>query len=528
MEKAYFIGVDVGSASVRAGIFDVEGNSICVKSTPIKIRKPKLNFVEQSSDDIWQNLCKVVKEVVYDSKITPKEIKGIAFDATCSLVAIDKDDRPISISLDNDNTWNIIMWMDHRASEETNLINSKENEVLKYVGGKISLEMQIPKLLWLKNHLPNTYKQAKYFFDLADFLQYKACSSTIRSSCTVTCKWTYLSHKKTWDKNFFKQFGLEELLEQNKIGDMIKEPAQRAGFLTEKAAEEMGLTTSTIVAVGMIDAHAGGVGASGHTTENTLVIIGGTSACHMLNTKEPTFVPGVWGPYFSAMTPNLWLNEGGQSSAGSLIDYTIQNHSYYPILKEESENSDTSIYEILNYTIDKLYKEEPNLNTHLHLLGYHHGNRSPRSDASLKGMISGLSLDESLKSLALLYLAAIQSVCYGTKHIIDTCKENGHEIDRITICGGASKNPLWLQELSNITEYVIEIPKEDEAVLLGSAILAATASGTYSSIEEGAKQMSKISKYIKPNEKTFHFHHKKYKVFLEMYNDFIKYRELMR
>ena len=101
--------------------------------------------------------------------------------------------------------------------------------------------MEIPKILWLKNNLINSYERIDKFFDLADFLQYKASGSDIRSSCTLACKWTYLAHKNSWDKSFFEVIGLSDLLENKNIGTTVKEPGSLAGFLTKESALELGL-----------------------------------------------------------------------------------------------------------------------------------------------------------------------------------------------------------------------------------------------------------------------------------------------
>ena len=352
----YVIGIDVGSGSARAGIFSLNGEEKGFSSTNIKIKKYEENFVEQSSEDIWNSVCKSVKRVLKIANVNKNDIIAIGFDATCSLVALDKNDNPVSLSKGKEDYWNIIMWMDHRAKKEADEINSKKHEVLKYVGGKISLEMEIPKILWLKRNLPNSYKRVSQFFDLADFLQYKACGNNIRSSCTLACKWTYLAHKNKWDRNFFKSLGLEDLIDKNKIGNIVKEPGTFAGYLTKKSSREMGLSINTKVAVGMIDAHSGGLGSLIDKVNDSAVIVAGTSACHMLNSKKPTFVQGVWGPYYNAMLPDMWLNEGGQSAFGSLIDYNIKKHPYYNKLIKDIKNN-KNIYEILNKEVDKLKKE---------------------------------------------------------------------------------------------------------------------------------------------------------------------------
>jgi len=159
----YVIGVDVGTMSVRAGVFALDGTMVAHAVEFIQIARPKENFVEQSSDDIWEATGRAVRAAVANAGIRPKQVIGISYDATCSLVALGKDLRPISVSPTGDPRWNIIVWMDHRAIEFADRINATRHPVLQYVGGVISPEMEPPKLLWLKHHLPETWRQAGKF-----------------------------------------------------------------------------------------------------------------------------------------------------------------------------------------------------------------------------------------------------------------------------------------------------------------------------------------------------------------------------
>ena len=157
--------------------------------------------------------------------------------------------------------------------------------------------------------------------------------------------------------------------------------------------------------------------------ETRIALISGTSTCHMAVSRDPLFIPGIWGPYYSAMIPGMWLTEGGQSATGSLLDHIVFSHTASIQLKEKSQQTGKSIYELLNEEVDKLSNEQkllfPALLTRdLHVLPYFHGNRSPRADPTLMGMISGLKLDNSLSALAILYLSTIQAIAYGTRHII--------------------------------------------------------------------------------------------------------------
>ena len=142
-------------------------------------------------------------------------------------------------------------------------------------------------------------------------------------------------------------------------------------------------------------------------------------------------------------------------------------------------------------------------------------------------MVSGLSLNKDLTELAKIYMAAIQSVSYGTRHIIEAMNRAGHQIERIHMCGGGTKNPLWLREHANITGCQIVLSQEDEAVILGSAMLAATACGDFAELTDAMATMSSTGKVIEPQPETQSFHSRKYRVFHEMYEDQMKYRAMM-
>jgi D-ribulokinase len=192
---ACFVGVDVGTGSARAGIFDATGVLLASAKRPITMWRETGDVVEQSGEQIWQAVSESVREAVAASGVSPSRIAGIGFDATCSLVAVASDGAPVTVSPSGDANRNVIVWMDHRAAGEADEINADRHDVLRYVGGVISPEMETPKLLWLKRHLPQSFAAAAHFFDLADYLTWRASASLARSMCTVTCKWTYLAHQ---------------------------------------------------------------------------------------------------------------------------------------------------------------------------------------------------------------------------------------------------------------------------------------------------------------------------------------------
>jgi FGGY-family pentulose kinase len=544
MTDRFYLGIDVGTGSARAGIFDARGQRAGVGVHPIKLWRPEEDFVEQSSDDIWQASGIATRAALAEAGITADRIAGIGFDATCSLVCLDQKDHAVSVSPTNRAKQNVIVWMDHRATKQAERINALGHGVLRYVGGVISPEMQTPKLLWLKENLPKTWKKTARFLDLPDFLVYRATGEDVRSLCTTVCKWTYLAHEGGFQRDYFHAIGLGDLADDDfrRIGQRVRPMGERVGVLTETSAQELGLQPGIPVGVSIIDAHAGGLGLLGapldgqaptaETLEQRIALIGGTSSCHMAVSREAKFVPGVWGPYLSAMIPDLWLTEGGQSATGALIDHVIHSHARAAELAREAKKQGSSVYALLNARLDALAENEAfpaSLTRDLHVLPDHHGNRSPRADPTLRGMVSGLKLSDSVDSLALLYLATVQAIAHGTRHILSAMNQNGYRIDTILACGGDLKNPVFLREHADITGCRIVLPREPEAVLLGSAVLGGVASGDFASVLDAMAAMNQNERIVEPTRgDVAAYHLKKHGVFQRMYDDQVAYRTLTR
>src|SRR5262249_30181295 len=168
------------------------------------------------------------------------------------------------------------------------------------------------------------------------------------------------------------------------------------------------------------------------------------------------------------------------------------------------------------------------LTRELHVLPDHHGNRSPRADPTLRGMVSGLKLSDTADSLALLYLATVQAIAHGTRHIIDAMNAKGYSIRTVLACGGDTKNPVFVREHAEATGCPIVVPKEPEAVLLGAAMLGAVASGAHTSLLGAMAAMNEAASLVEPTGGAVaKFHDAKHLVFQRMYEDQISYRAIM-
>ena len=507
-----FIGIDVGTSSARAGVFDEKGSLLATARHPITVWHEAGSVVEQSSTEIWQACVASVRTAMIEAAISPSAVKGLGFDATCSLVVLDAGANPLTVSVSGDERRNVIVWMDHRAIAEARQVNDTRDDVLRYVGGSISPEMEIPKLLWLRRHLPSTYRSAGHFFDLADYLSFRATGSTARSICTLACKWNFLAHERRWSGSYFECIGLGDLASDSyaRIGKEIVAPGTPLGAgLTKSAAHDFGLLEGTPVGASLIDAHAGGVGTIGGREKSggsvdvcrRLAYIMGTSACIMATTSEPRFVPGVWGPYYSGMVPGFWLNEGGQSAAGAAIDHLIRSHPAYNEAVAMARAGGMEILEFLELRIASR-SGYPGmaalLARDIHVLPEFLGNRSPFADPDARAIVAGMDLDADIGSMERLFVAGLCGLAYGLADVVEAFRSHGVDSDLMVISGGAGRSSLVRQIMADTTGLTVAVPETQEPVLLGAAMLGAVAGSSYGSIGEAMTSMSAIGCLSEP------------------------------
>jgi D-ribulokinase len=505
-DARYLLGVDVGTGSARAGVFDLSGRLLASATRELALYREAGAIVEQSSDDVWQAVCRAVKQALSEAKVSPDAIAGIGFDATCSLVVLGEGGAPLPVGPSGQPERNIMVWMDHRAVDQAERINATGHDVLKYVGGRISPEMETPKLLWLLEHHPDVFAAAWQFLDLTDFLTWRATGDLARSTCTVTCKWTYLAHEARWDASYFRSVGLGVLADEGfaRIGQRVVAPGTPLGQgLTVDAAQELGLRAGTPVATGVIDAHAGGIGTVGADgdAECRLGYVFGTSSCTMTTTREPVFVPGVWGPYFSAMVPDAWLNEGGQSVAGAAIDHLLAMHPAAAEARGQAEAAGESLPQLLVRLATEAangLSETVALASGLHVVPEFLGNRAPFADPHARAVIAGLDMETGIDSLVALYVAGICGIGYGLRQIIEVQARAGASVDQVVISGGAGRSDLVRQLLADATGKPVLATLAEEPVMLGAAMLGGVAARKFDSVQSAMSRMSRIARTYEP------------------------------
>lgn len=519
----HYLGIDVGTGSARAGLFDGSGRLLATDKADIQLWREAGDIVEQSSDDIWNAVCRSVRGALEKAGAAPDTVAGIGFDATCSLVVLGEGGKPLPAGPSGDPARNIVVWMDHRAADQAKRINRTGEKVLDYVGGQISPEMETPKLLWLSENMKATFADAWQFMDLADYLTWRATGSLARSVCTVTCKWTYLAHEDRWDAGYFHTVGLGTLADEQfrRIGtEIVPAGTKLATGLTQEAATDLGLLPGTPVAAGLIDAHAGGVGTVGArgasgTVLSRMAYVFGTSACTMSTTPEPAFVPGVWGPYYSAMVPGLWLNEGGQSAAGAAIEQLIRMHPHSPEAMHAAREAGQTLAGRLGMEAETRggAGAVSNVVGDLHVVPEFLGNRAPFADPDARALIAGLGMETDIDSLVGLYLAGLCGLGYGARQIVHAQQGKGIAVDTIVVSGGAAQSALVRQILADTTGLTVAASSSPEPVLLGSAMLGSVAAGDHSDVRHAMEAMSTLGEVYAPQADLTGWHERRFAAF---------------
>jgi FGGY-family pentulose kinase len=512
------VAVDIGTGSARAGVFDQTGQMLARADCPIAMRRPRDKHAEHDSEDIWQAVCTAVRAASGEARVADGRIAAIGFDATCSLVVRDTRGQPFAVSGGGDPRWDTLVWLDHRALPEADFCTATRHPVLDHSGKVMSPEMEMPKLMWLKRHCPDVWAKAGYFFDLADFMTWRATGSIQRSRCTITAKWNYLAHEaEGWNETFLEAIGLEDVRAKGALPDETLPVGSVVGRLTPAAATELGLDTECVVATGLIDAYAGTLGVLGpfagapDTLERQLALIGGTSSCIVAFSREKKFGFGMWGPYYEAVLPEWWLVEGGQSATGALLDHLVRAHS-------AGGDPVASTHARIIERINVLRQEEGEaFAARLHVLPDFHGNRSPLADPHALGVISGLALDSSFDGLCRLYWRTSVAIALGIRHILEKLGECGYVLDTLHVTGGHVRNPLLMELYRDVIGCRIVVPKTNDAVLLGTAMVAAVAGGLHADLASAGAGMYPGGNESLPDPARKAGYDRDYRTFLALY-----------
>jgi len=529
--RKYAIGVDFGTLSGRTVLVDTgNGEEVAVAvheyahgvmdetlpdGTPLEV-----DWALQHPDDYLDVFRITIPQVMEMASVTPGQITGIGIDFTaCTLMPVKKDGTPLCL-LDQfrsrPNAW-IKLWKHHAAQDEANRMNAiaeaRGEKFMKRYGGKISSEWMIPKIWQTLNEDPDVYAAADRFIEAADWVVWQMTGNETRNTCTA-------GYKAIWHKrdgypsgDFFKSLHPEmENLVDEKLSRTLLSLGTRAGTITPSMAALTGLREGTAVAVANVDAHVA-VPAVGITSPGKMLVIIGTSGCHMILGDEEKEVPGMCGVVEDGIIEGLYGYEAGQSCVGDHFQWFVA----YCTPAEYRAEADARGMDLHALLTEKAARLKPG-ESGLVALDWWNGNRSVLVDVDLTGIIAGMSLATRPEEI---YRALIEATAYGTRMIIDTFEENGVPVNEFYAAGGiAEKNPFIMQIYADVINREIRISGSPQAPALGAAMFGAVAAGKadggFDTIQEAADVMAKVRdttyKPVAENTKTYEKLYAEYRI----------------
>ena len=499
----YTIGVDFGTESGRALLVDTRdgrevagavhdyANGVIDRSLPGSDRPLPPDWALQDPQDYLDVLGNTIPALLRESGVPAADIAGIAIDFTaCTMLPVRADGTPLCF-LDEwrgePHAW-IKLWKHHAAQPQADRINAvaeARGEIwLPRYGGKISSEWFFSKALQILEEAPQVYQAADRLIEAADWVIWQLCGAETRNACTAGYK--ALAQDEGFPaRDYFAALneGLADIVDQKMSRDLAQ-LGERAGGLSETAAALTGLAPGTAVAVANVDAHAT-VPALRVTGPGSMVIVMGTSNCHMLVSEELRDVPGMCGVVRGGILPGYYGYEAGQSGVGDIFAWFV-DEAVPPEYHEAARAAGMDLHEYLS---EQAALQKPGEHGLL-ALDWWNGNRSVLVDADLGGLLIGATLGTRAPDI---YRALIEATAFGTREIINAFEDSGIPVDDIVAAGGlAEKNSLLLQIYADVTGKTIRLSGSSQGPALGSAMHAAVAGGIYDSIEAAAAPMGKV------------------------------------
>ena len=509
-ENKYTIGIDFGTESGRAVLVETKTgkeiatsiysyeNGVIDEKLPLAGAPVQLEpeWALQDPQDYIRTFQNAVPDMLSLAGVDSEDVIGIGIDFTaCTMLPVKRDGTPLCTLPDyrrNPHSW-VKLWKHHAAQPEADKINATarrmEETWLDRYGGKISSEWFFAITLQILDEAPDIYAAADRLIEAADWVVWQLTGVEKRNSCTAGYKAMWSKKEGYPPDTFFKELDprLENVVDQKMSRD-IYPIGEKAGELTPQAAEWTGLKAGTAVAVANVDAHVS-VPATTVTGSGRMVMIMGTSICHMLLGEDERQVEGMCGVVEDGIIPGLFGFEAGQSGVGDIFAWFLDN-CIPAAYQREAREREMDIHQLLE---EKAAVQKPGQHGLL-ALDWWNGNRSVLVDVDLSGLLIGATLGTKAEDI---YRALVEATAYGTRIIIGAFEKNGVRVDELVACGGLpEKNKMLMQIYADVTGRNFKISAAKQTPALGSAMFGAVAAGRraggYDTVFEAARHMARL------------------------------------
>lgn len=502
MSEQYVMGIDVGTNETKGVLVDTSCRIVASYAVAHEIENPAPNVFEQDAEEVWWgDVCKVSQALLEKTGISKEQVKVLGVSALgCDCVPVDESCKPLCKA--------ILYGIDCRSHEEIAWLNEQYGEEAEAVFGHPICSSDIaPKILWIKNHLPEVYAKTYKFLTASSYLTAKLTG--------VYCIDKYLA------EDFLPLYDLENntkasaeacrlFCRPEQMADIIY-ATDVAGVITEEAARETGLATGTKVLTGTGDSGTEAISTGVFQPGDLMVQLGST--CYFVYLADRLIKDSrVWPGTF--IIPDTYSICAGTNTAGTLTKW-FKNNLYFDKAAEESHGGDNAFHAMAE-SICKIPAGSEGLIT----LPYFAGERTPLNDPFAKGMVFGLQLHHTREHI---YKSALEGIAYSIEQHVAILKENGLPVNKVMAVGGGTKNEPWLQIIADVLGMPVQTSEITMGAAYGDALMASLAAGFYESWEE-LSRVVKPAKIYTPNSENGELY-KKYKdMFKELYE---KNKEMM-
>jgi len=503
----YTIGIDFGTESGRALLVDVRdgrevatavhpyANGVIDEHLPGSSKPLPPDWALQDPQDYIEVIKNTVPAVLAQSGIDAAEVVGVAIDFTaCTMLPTKADGTPLCMLPElrqNPHSW-IKLWKHHAAQPEADQINETarnmgEDWLIRY-GGKISSEWFFSKALQILQEAPEIYAAADRLIEAADWVIWQMTGVETRNMCTAGYK-AMVQDGDFPSREYFAALNpaFADVVD-SKMSRTFARLGDNAGGLTAQFAAWTGLKEGIAVAVANVDAHVTAPAVKA-TQPGVMVMIMGTSTCHIMSGDQLQDVDGMCGVVPDGVIPGLYGYEAGQSGVGDIFAWFVEN-AVPPEYHDAAKAAGMNLHEYLEHESAKQKPGEHGLIA----LDWWNGNRSTLVDADLTGLLVGATLATRAPDI---YRALIESTAYGTRVIIEAFEERGIPVKELVAAGGLpDKNALLRQIYADVTGRTLKLAGSTQAPALGSAMHAAVAAGIYPDINAAAEKMGKLKEEV--------------------------------
>ena len=498
----YTIGVDFGTLSGRALLVDVRDGSevaTAVFNYPHAVMDEQLphgkplppEWALQHPQDYLDVLTQTIPAVLQQSGISPDQVVGIGIDFTASSPMPTKSDGTplcfLAQYADEPHAY-VKLWKHHAAQAQADRINEVARQRgetwLKRYGGKYSSEWFFSKLLQILEESPAVYADIDVFIEAADWIIWQLTGVLTRNTCTAGYK-MLVQDGAYPSPGYFAALhpDFEKVIAEKVQGDFAP-LAGKAGTLIPTMAARLGLPAHVAVAVGNVDAHVTAPAVKA-TQAGVMVMIMGTSTCHIMSSDQLQDLDGMCGVVDGGIIDGLYGYEAGQSGVGDIFAWFV-DHAVPMEYHEQARQADMTLHQYLEHLASQQTVGEHGLIA----LDWWNGNRSTLVDVDLSGVLVGATLATRAPDI---YRALIESTAYGTREIIEAFEARGVQVKELVAAGGLpDKNALLRQIYADVTGRTLKLAGSSQSPALGAAMHAAVAGGIYPNINDAAQRMGKL------------------------------------